>query len=315
MNDPIQPFIKQQKALILDGGLATHLEKLGCDLNDSLWSAKLLMENPAIIKQAHLDYLWAGADCVITASYQATIEGFEARGMSKSDAIALVQLSIQLAIDARTQYWEDGGKDNGRLFPLVAASVGPYGAFLANGSEYTGDYGLSQAELVNWHRERWHLLANSGADILACETIPSFPEAMAYLELLEETPKTAVWLSFSCRSGSEISDGTPVDEVVTAVADHPQVVALGVNCTAPRFIPELIKRMHVLTKKPIVVYPNSGESYDAERKVWHGESIPAEFGTFSKEWRKMGAAVIGGCCRTTPAHIRQIRDRFRQTTN
>ncbi|MEM7336088.1 MAG: homocysteine S-methyltransferase, partial [Chloroflexota bacterium] len=176
---------------------------------------------------------------------------------------------------------------------------------------YTGNYGLNQGELTAWHRERWHLLASSGADLLACETIPSFPEALAYLDLLSETPETAVWFSFSCRNGAEISDGTPVEEVVTAVAAHPQVVAIGVNCTAPRYIPDLIKTMHQLTKKPIVVYPNSGEAYDAERKEWHGESIPAEFGTFSKEWRKMGAAIIGGCCRTTPAHIRQIRDRFR----
>lgn len=311
MIDPIRPFLKRQQALILDGGLATHLEALGCDLNDSLWSARLLIENPDIIRQAHLDYLWAGADCIISASYQATIQGFATYGLSEAEAIAHLKLSVTLAQEARQAYWQAAGEKNGRLFPLVAASIGPYGAFLADGSEYSGDYGLSQAELADWHRQRWRVLAHSGADLLACETIPSLPEALAYLDLLAETPETAVWLAFSCRNEAEIWDGTAVSECITATATHPQVVALGINCTAPRYVPQLIKTIQQHTTKPIIVYPNSGEQYEVENKQWLGQSIPAEFGTFSKEWRKLGAGLIGGCCRTTPAHIRQIRDRFR----
>lgn len=311
MLDPIRPFIQQQDALILDGGLATHLETLGCNLDDPLWSARLLLENPDVIMQAHLDYLWAGADCIITASYQATVAGFQQRGLSESEAKQLVLRSVELAQAARDKYWADGGSKTGRLYPLVAASVGPYGAYLADGSEYSGQYGLNSTQLADWHRERWHLLASSGADLLACETIPSFAEVEAYLQLASETEETAVWLAFSCADDKTIWDGTPIEQCVRAADEQPNVVAIGVNCTAPRYIPDLIKTMHPLTKKPLIAYPNSGELYNPETKSWLGDSDPAAFGTVSKEWRRMGTAVIGGCCRTTPAHIRQVRDRFR----
>jgi homocysteine S-methyltransferase len=181
---------------------------------------------------------------------------------------------------------------------------------LADGSEYSGDYGLTVEQLTDWHRERWHLLAQSGADLLACETIPTLLEAQAFLRLMDETPETAVWLSFSCKDDQAIWDGTAVETCIQTVAHHPNLIAVGVNCTAPRFVPNLIKTMHELTEKPLIAYPNSGERYAPDSKEWFGESIPASFGTYSKEWRRMGTAVIGGCCRTTPEHIRQIRDRF-----
>ncbi|MCA9929067.1 MAG: homocysteine S-methyltransferase [Anaerolineales bacterium] len=309
--NPIRPFLDQYGVLILDGGLATHLETLGCDLNDELWSARLLLENPAIIKQAHLDYLWAGADCVITAGYQATIPGLMRRGLSEAEAKRLIAYAVELAIEARDEYWAQVGNEQ-RLRPLVAASVGPYGAYLADGSEYTGAYDLDEDDLLDWHRPRWRMLANTAADLLACETLPSFVEARALLRLLDETGETAVYFSFSCRDEAHINDGTPLAACVAHVAPHPQVTAVGINCTAPRFVPGLIEIVRKTTDKPIVVYPNSGETYDVAHKQWHGESVPAEFGTFSREWRKMGAALIGGCCRTGPEHIRQIRDRFRQ---
>ena len=309
--NPIRPFLTHQSALILDGGLATHLETLGCDLNDELWSARLLLQNPDIIRQAHLDYFWAGADCVITASYQATIPGIMARGLSEAEAVRLLRLSVELAAAARDEFWAVPKNHKQRLKPIVAASVGPYGAYLADGSEYTGDYDLDEDGLLDWHRSRWHILANTEADLLACETIPSYQEARALLRLVDETKETAVWFSFSCRDGQHIHDGTPLAECVAHVAGHPQVVAVGINCTPPRFIPSLIEIACGTTDKPIVVYPNSGETYDVENKCWLGQSDPSEFGTISREWRKMGAALIGGCCRTGPDHIRQIRDRVR----
>ncbi|RMH02439.1 MAG: homocysteine S-methyltransferase [Chloroflexi bacterium] len=310
--NPVEPFLQQQGALILDGGLATELEARGFNLDDPLWSARLLLEQPDAIRQVHLDYLYAGADCVISASYQATISGFMARGVSRAEAIRLIRLAVELALAARDDFWGVAANRNGRLRPLVAASVGPYGAYLADGSEYTGNYGLETAELIAWHRERWHILANSGADLLACETIPSYREAEALRYLLAETPDTWAWFSFSCRDGHHISDGTPITDCVRLLADAPRVAAIGVNCTPPRYIPALIKAIHQVTDKPIVVYPNSGEIYDPERHCWLGESVPAEFGTYSREWRKLGAALIGGCCRTGPAHIRQIADRMRR---
>lgn len=310
--NPIRPFLDRQGALILDGGLATQLEARGADLHDPLWSAKLLLEDPALIRQVHLDYFWAGADCAITASYQATIPGFKQRGLTEAQATTLLKLPVQLACEARDEFWAGvRERGDGRLRPLVAASVGPYGAYLANGAEYTGDYDLDEAGLVAFHCQRWHILAESEADLLACETIPSMVEAKALVQLLAETPDVYAWFSFSCRDGRSISDGTPITECADLLEDSEQVVAVGINCTPPRFIPDLIRELFAVTQKPIVVYPNSGEQYDPVAKRWLGLSIPAEFGTYSREWRKAGAALIGGCCRTGPEHIRQIRDRFR----
>lgn len=310
--NPIRPFIERQGVLILDGGLATELEKRGADLGDDLWSARLLRDNPALIRQVHLDYYWAGADCGTSASYQATVPGFMRRGMTDAEAMDLIRLSVRLVREARDAFWEQTAERNKRLRPLVAASVGPYAAFLADGSEYTGVYDLDEERLLAFHRERWHILASSGADLLACETIPSAAEARALARLLPETPDAFAWFSFACRDEAHISDGTPIAECAAALAPLPQVAAIGINCTAPRFIPDLIREVTRVTDKPVIVYPNSGETYDPNQKCWLGESVPAEFGTFSREWRKLGAALIGGCCRTGPDHIRQISDRFRK---
>jgi homocysteine S-methyltransferase len=194
---------------------------------------------------------------------------------------------------------------------LVAASVGPYGAYLADGSEYTGIYNLDEAGLLSWHRPRWEILAQSGADLLACETIPALAEAKALRQLLLETPNMPAWMSFACQDGSRISDGTPLADCVRLLNDLPNLVAVGINCTPPRFLPDLITAVQASTDKLIIVYPNSGEQFDPETKTWLRQSDPSEFGTFSREWRKLGAQLVGGCCRTRPAHIQQIRDRTR----
>jgi homocysteine S-methyltransferase len=310
--NPIRPFLERQGVVILDGGLATELERHGADLSGGLWSAWLLREDPALIRRVHADYYWAGSDCSTSASYQATIPGFMARGMSESEAEDLLLYSVRLAAEARDEFWANTPDRERRLRPLVAASVGPYGAYLADGSEYTGDYDLDEEGLVAFHRRRWHLLAGSDADLLAVETIPSATEARALARLLAETPEAWAWFSFSCRDGRHISDGTPLADCAAALGHLDRVVAVGINCTAPRFIPDLIREVARVTDKPIVVYPNSGEAYDPVGHCWIGESVPSEFGTYSREWRKLGAALIGGCCRTGPDHIRQISDRFRK---
>lgn len=280
---------------VLDGGLATHLETLGADLRDELWSAKLLVEDPSVIRQAHLDYFAAGAQVATTASYQASIPAFTRRGLDAAQAERLILLSVRLAAEARDA--SGGG--------TVAASVGPYGAALANGAEYTGDYDLDEDGLFAWHRDRWHILAGSGADLLACETIPSHAEARALRRLLDETPGTGVWVSFSCRDGEHISDGTPLREVAALFAGHPGVVAVGVNCVAPRHVPSLIKEV---TDVPVVVYPNSGEFWNAAEHRWEGLADPVEYGAAAAEWHAAGASLVGGCCRTTPEHIRRVRE-------
>lgn len=311
-SNPLRPFLDDQDVVILDGGLATQLEARGCDLSDELWSARLLLDDPETIRQVHRDYLWAGADVIISASYQATVPGFMARGLSAAQAAALIQFSVRLAVEERDAFWAQMARRGGRLRPLVAASVGPYAAYKADGSEYTGLYDLDEEGLLEFHRTRWHILAGTDADLLACETIPNMAEARALARLMPETPQRAAWVSFACRDGAHIVDGTSLAEAAELLASLPQVVAIGVNCTPPRFIPSLIDVLREVSDKPIVVYPNSGETYDTVHKCWLGESVPSEFGTFGREWRKQGAALIGGCCRTTPAHIRQISDRFRK---
>ncbi|MCA9981782.1 MAG: homocysteine S-methyltransferase, partial [Anaerolineales bacterium] len=297
-------------------GLATELERRGYDLHDALWSARILLEEPEAIAQVHRDYLWAGADVLISASYQATVPGFMARGLSEAEAVALLQSAVRLAQGVRDDFWADEGRRHGRVHPLVAASIGPYGAYLADGSEYTGIYDLDEAGLYDFHRRRWQLLVETEPDLLACETIPALPEARALAQLLAETPDMSAWFSFACRNGREISDGTPLAEVVSYLTNleaiQGRVAAVGINCTAPQFIPSLIRELEAVTAVPIVVYPNSGEEYDPVAKTWRGQSVAEEYGTSGREWRKLGAALIGGCCRTRPAHIRALSDRLKR---
>ena len=307
LSSPLTPLLRQQGFVLLDGGLATELEARGHDLRDALWSARLLRDDPAGIQQLHTDYLAAGADCIITASYQATIPGFVQYGLPEAEAVALLERAVRLGQAARDAFWADEGHRPGRGRPLVAASIGPYGAYLADGAEYRGDYALDEAGLVDFHRRRWHILAGCRPDLLACETIPSAAEARALCRLLPETPQLSAWFSFSCRDRGHISDGTPLAEAVQPLLGVPQVAAIGINCTAPGHIPALIAALAPLTDKPIVVYPNSGEGYDAARQCWTGLASPVDFGLACRDWYAAGARLIGGCCRTRPGHIRQMR--------
>jgi homocysteine S-methyltransferase len=306
MSNPVATILETQPIVVLDGALATELERRGCDLRDSLWSAKILMESPEIIRAVHADYFTAGADCATTASYQATFEGFARRGLSHEAAADLMRLSIQLAIDARDTFWADHVNRIGRARPFVAASVGPYGAFLADGSEYRGDYGLTEQQLMDFHRPRMAVLAASGADMLACETIPCLVEAQALVKLLDEFPNISTWISFSARDGALTNHGESIAECAALLGHHPQVAAIGVNCTAPRFIPDLIRAMRSATDKPILTYPNSGETYNPDTKSWSGEDTCEAFANDARLWHEAGARVIGGCCRTTPEHIREL---------
>ncbi|WP_298817565.1 homocysteine S-methyltransferase [Chloroflexus sp.] len=304
--DPIADALRQRPLLILDGAMATELERRGCDLADPLWSARVLIENPALIQAVHADYFAAGADVAITASYQATIPGFRARGLSEAQAIELLQRSVELARAARDTFWAEPANRVGRIRPLVAASIGPYGAFLHDGSEYRGNYGLSAADLIEFHRPRMAILAAAAPDLFACETIPCLDEALALTELLPEFPHLTAWISFSARDGGHTSQGEPIADCVAAIADHPQVAAIGINCTAPRFIPDLIGAIRSVTTKPIVVYPNSGEAYDPVAQCWIGVAEIDNFAAQARQWYAAGARLIGGCCRTTPDHIRAL---------
>lgn len=306
---PFDPFLRAQGVVVLDGGLATELEAQGVDLSGGLWSARLLLEEPRVIRTVHEIYLRAGADCLISATYQATVEGFGRYGVPAADAERLMAEGVGLACAARDAFWGDPRSQDGRLRPLVAASIGPYGAYRADGSEYTGDYDRDQAGLEDFHRRRLALLAGAGADLLACETIPSAAEARALAHLLETLPPGSppAWISFTCRDAEHLSDGSRLDDLVRELSACPSIVALGVNCVPPSRVPALVAGLRAATDRAIVAYPNSGESWDAHSKAWRGTAEPLDFANRAAEWVAAGAVAVGGCCRTRPEHIRSLR--------
>jgi len=300
--------LEPSSTLISDGALATELEARGCDLNDPLWSARVLLEQPALIRDVHRDYFAAGANIATTASYQATPQGFAARGMGREEALKLVALSVRLADEARQEYQADH-PDAGPL--LVAGSVGPYGAYLADGSEYRGDYSLTPAEFKDFHAARIAALVEAGVDFLAFETLPSFAEAKSLLALAREHGVDS-WFSFSLRDGAHISDGTPLADVAQLFSGEPRVAAVGVNCVPLGLVGPALAVMAGHTDKPLVAYPNSGETYDAATKTWNvdgNSGAPASLDAGAAGWWKLGARVIGGCCRTTPRDIARLAAR------
>lgn len=307
LDTPINKIIEKQGVFILDGGLATELENRGHDLNHPLWSAKLLIENPGEIAAVHRSYLEAGADCIISASYQASIAGLVAEGFSEKKAKSTIKESVSIARQARDDVMSMV-KNTNRINPLIAASIGPYGAYLANGAEYHGAYHLSTNELKEFHQSRWECLSQTAADIFACETIPSIHEAEALRILLDESPDISAWISFSCKDGVHISDSTPLKECLSLFEDCTNLLAIGINCTAPVYIPSLIRQMtQFKTSKIKIIYPNSGERFDVVKKKWTGEQTFQDFGELALEWYKSGARILGGCCRTGPKHITAIK--------
>lgn len=302
---PVKALIERQGVVVLDGGLATELERMGYDLDHPLWSARVLLSDPDAIRQVHLSYLRAGADLITTASYQVSFRGCINEGMSEKEVDVLLRKTVNLAIRAREEFLKDKSED--RIIPLIGAGIGPYGACLADGSEYTGDYGISKDELHDFHIKRWEVLATTNADLMACETIPSYREAEVLLNILKRTPGRFAYFSFSCRDGEHISDGTPLKACAELLADCKQVIAVGINCTAPRYISSLIEKVRSgAPDKAVVVYPNSGETYNAGS--WSGTSGDIDPATSAKAWFSAGAMLIGGCCRTRPAHIKAIRE-------
>lgn len=304
-SNPLTAILAREPFILLDGAMATELEGRGCNLADSLWSAKVLMENPSLIRDVHLDYFRAGAQVAITASYQATPAGFAARGLDEQRARALIARSVTLAQEARAAYQAE----NTQAGPLlVAGSVGPYGAYLADGSEYRGDYQRSAEEFQAFHRPRIDTLLEAGVDLLACETLPSFAEISALAALLTESPSARAWFSFTLRDAQHLSDGTPLRDVIATLADYPQVLAVGINCIALEKTRDALRHLHSLTPLPLVVYPNSGEQYDAASKTWHSHGPACDtLAHHLPEWLAAGARLIGGCCRTTPADITALR--------
>ena len=283
--------------VVLDGGLGTLLEARGNDLSSALWSARLLREDPGEVRAAHAEFYAAGAQVAITSSYQVSYAALSGEGLDEADVDLLLARSVDLARRARTDEGLDGAA-------WVAASVGPFGASRADGSEYTGDYGLTVAELRAWHRPRLRTLAEAGADVLAIETIPSLAEIEAITAELEGLSSTA-WLSVTIADG-RLRSGESLADAFAMAAAAPEIVAVGVNCCAADDVAEALLIARSVTGKPLVAYPNSGEAWDAAHRSWSGSGAPLEGHIAS--WVGAGARLVGGCCRVGPAQIRAVAE-------
>jgi homocysteine S-methyltransferase len=288
---------------ILDGAMATELERRGFSLDGPLWSAHVLESSPEAIAAVHRDYLEAGADCLLTASYQVSAEGFQQVGLNAQAAAKAAEnglrASVTIAERVRREYQATSPR---RVW--IAASLGPYGAMLHNGAEYHGNYACSFDDLVGFHARRIAVLAETEADFLAFESIPSLEEAKAILSALRPYPDVPAYLSFTCRDEKHVSHGETLRECGGFLDEQTQVIGIGVNCTRPELISSLIRELTQVTRKPIVVYPNSGEQWDAVHRRWHGDGEILEFGKLAQSWQSAGAQWIGGCCRTGPEHVR-----------
>jgi homocysteine S-methyltransferase len=276
--------------VLIDGGLATTLELLGHDISGDLWSARLLVDDPGAIIEAHSAFFAAGSEVATTASYQATFDGFAAHGIDRQETADLMRRSVALAREASAQV-------TGRP-TWVAASIGPYGAMLADGSEYHGRYGLSVAQLRDFHRPRIEVLAAAGADLLAFETLPCAAEVEAVLSEIDETGLEC-WVSLSI-DGSRTRAGEPLEDVLAMATDISGVLAVGINCSTPSDATAAVGSA-ARTGKPVVIYPNSGEGWDAVTRSWVAADFEPHFPV--ERWVAEGARLVGGCCRVTPADI------------
>ena len=300
----LEPFL-DNGICVLDGGLATELECRGADLADALWSAKVLLESPRAIVDVHRSYFEAGADVAITASYQASEQGLAARGIDAAGTAALLRRSVELARQARDE-WLAKADSRARPRPLVAASVGPYGAVLADGSEYRGDYGVSREALLEFHLARLEPLVEAGPDLLAIETIPTALEAEAIVEALGQLgDPVPAWCTFTLRDGAHLANGGPLDDAVRTVATSASIVAVGVNCSPPASAIQAVARLAEAVHLPVVAYPNRGADWDAATKAWRGGD-DVDMGVVAAGLVEAGATIVGGCCGTGPSDVRAI---------
>lgn len=306
MNERLNAVLEQMGRMVIDGSMGTALKALGADLDTRLWTAQCLIDRPELVETVHRDYFRAGADCGITDSYQASIPGLVESGYREAEAEEIIARSVRVLKEARASWWEEEGRFQNRAFPLCLASVGPYGAYLADGSEYRGRYRVSGEVLQRFHRRRMEILLSESPDLLLFETQPSLREVLVETALAEELGAD-YWVSFSCLDGSHLCDGTGIQTAAEALAqDHPHLVMLGVNCTAPKFIVPLIQALRGVTDLPIAVYPNSGAVYDPGTRAWIGDGSAAAFYGYARSFFAAGAMAVGGCCTTDAAHIRQV---------
>ena len=313
-------YLENNSPLILHGALGTEMETLGYDISGKLWSAKYLLEKPEVIQEIHETYVAAGADLITTSSYQATLPGLVEAGLTEREAEQVIALTVKLAKAACNKVWAalDESEKAKRPYPLISGDVGPYAAYLANGSEYTGDYGqITIEQLKDFHRPRIQILLDQGVDLLALETIPNRLEAQALVELLaEEFSEAEAYISFTVQVPDAISDGTSLEEVAELVSRSEQILALGINCSSPILYDQALAILKN-AGKALITYPNSGEVYDGSTQTWKPKDKDAlTLVEYSKDWHtQFGVKILGGCCRTRPNDIKALYAEFRTQSN
>lgn len=294
-----QPFL-------IDGAMSTALENLGVDTDNPLWTASVLDQHPDLVRQVHQQYYEAGARLAITDTYQANVPAFVANGYSSRQAHILIRRAVKLAKEARDDYEKHTGVHN-----YVAGSLGPYGAYLNNGAEYTGDYHLSSQRYQEFHRPRLKEIVHEGVDILAIETQPRLDEVQAELTLAHQlAPTTPVYVSFSLKDHATLADGTPLAVAAEAVAHDHNVVAVGLNCIPLERVAPAVRIVHHVTSKPVIAYPNSSAIYNPHTKKWTYPNGHQSLASYLPQWLSAGLTIVGGCCTTTPKDIAQLNDRL-----
>ena len=291
----IFPFVREPFTVI-DGGLSTALELLGADISGPLWTAQTVIDNPALLERAHRSFVEAGADIIATASYQCGTKQFESIGLTAKearDALASMTTIARRAVEGTSV--------------AVAASVGPFGASQANGSEYTGRYGVEWEIVEDYHREKLQILVDSGADLFAIETIPLADEALLIAEILEELGAPQAWFSFGFADETQTYGLDAIDKAVLGIAGYADLVAIGMNCTHPRFVDSLLASMtELVSGVPLIVYPNHGREWDAVGRCWNGDSVSISSVETVQTWVSLGARFIGGCCGVDPLGIADL---------
>lgn len=296
----IKEWAKQQNSIVIDGAMSLGLEERDVNLNNKLWTASAIGYYPEKIKAVHQSYFDEGANVAIVSTYQASVQGYLDQGYSVDEAKALIKRAVKLADAAR--------RDSDSSQPkFLAGAIGPYGAYLADGSEYRGDYELSDDAYRDFHRGRIEVLINEGCDLLAIETQPSYQEIKVILDLLADFKDIPVWVSCTLKDEKTLSDGTPFDKVQTLLEENPQVIAYGANCIAPELVTPFLEQVKPNTHKDLVIYPNSGASYSPEVKEWDNTPHSHQtFADYTKQWHDQGAKWIGGCCCTSEPEVRDI---------
>ncbi|CAI2635763.1 MULTISPECIES: homocysteine S-methyltransferase [Apilactobacillus] len=301
----VNNWINQQDHILIDSSMSTGLEERGLKLNSNLWTAAALESHEDLIVDVHKKYFDAGSSMTTTNTYQASVPGLVKAGYSENQAIALIKKAVELADRGRNESTNPNPK-------WLLGGVGPYGAFLANGSEYTGDYSLTDEEYIAFHEGRIKAMVEAGIDVLILETLPNINELKAITEYTKQFDIPVI-VAASLRDKSHLADGSSLIEVASFLESQEHVIAYGLNCTKPQLVTpalKVLKQSHP-THKPFIAFPNSGATYNPEIKEWNHDDLSfEEFDELIAQWFNLDLKFVGGCCCMTEEQEQHIHDKF-----